>query len=123
MRKTSWAFPVAATVVAASVFFSAKTWSFLASLNAAWWVVPLFASATSMTVLVSSTALGGGGKGIASALSNNAYLVPGPSLAVLNLVPMLELGPSPPPWARVAMLSILLASAWVFYRSTREKDE
>ncbi len=123
MRSASWAVPAIAIVGASSVFFSPQAWGLLANLGTTWWEIPLLASATSMAVLACSTALGTQrGSGIASPLSDGAYLVPGPSLAFLNLVPMTNLGTAPPTWVGSAMIVILLASALIYYKSTHEPD-
>ena len=86
-----------------------------------WWGVPLVASLTSALVLAASAVAGRlKSRGISAVISSSAYLVPGPSLAVLNLVPTLELGAAPPPWVEGIMLCTLLASAWIFYGASRE---
>ena len=119
MRIAGWALAVIASAGTLSAVASERLLD-PARIASVWWVVPFLASLMSAAVLAGSAAAGGDTDH--TVVSGLAYLVPGPSLAVLNLIPMLELGASPPAWVGGIMLSTLLASSWIFYRASMEPE-
>ena len=87
-----------------------------------WWTLPLSVSVVSLLALGIQSSLAGMSQKRPNTSPTPAYLVSGPSLAALNLVSLLSLEPSPPPWVEAIMLMLLCLSAWVYYRGVKRSD-
>ncbi len=121
MQRTVWAL-IGLTAIGTPVCFGYAPGE-IDALEAVWWAFPLLISLVSAGVLaVTAASSYGGGGFVSTAAASRIYLVPGPSFAILNLVPALELGVSPPGWVGVAMLGILFTSAWIFYKTSRDSE-
>jgi hypothetical protein len=124
VRKIVWV--TAALAVPGAAFapaLAASLWATFTFILQSWWVVPLFASLGSLVALAIHSILVSPSGKRALRLPTHAYLVSGPSLAVLNLVSFFSPGSTPPPWVGSMMLTLLCISAWVYYQSVKHSDE
>jgi hypothetical protein len=96
---------------------SGQSEEIIPSLAKTWWVLPLVASSFSVLALAVSMILQArsGRKH-----SLQAYLVPGPAMATVNILPGVLPLASAPGWALGLMPALFLFSAWLFYKGTRE---
>ena len=101
-----------------------KTISIPPYLSELLWVLPFSAASASLVFLTGSLALGlEQGRRIPAHIASAMYLVCCPSLAILGLSSSLRLGVEPPIWIRFAAPTLVLASAWVYYRLLDYSDE
>lgn len=124
MRTGVYAPAVIAAIILAGRELVPKLEVFAAGFAQDWWILPLAASASSVAVLATTTALRvARNQSRRMAFLTGAYLVSGPSMATLGMSSILPFCSSPPAWVGSAMLVLLLGSAWVYYRSLGDSDE
>ena len=124
MRAGFYASAVIAAVVLAGRELAPKLDVIAAGFAQDWWILPLAASASSVAVLATTTALGMvRNESKRTTFLTGAYLVSGPSMATLGMSSILPFGSSPPMWVGSTMLVLLLGSAWMYYRSLGDPDE
>jgi hypothetical protein len=89
-----------------------------------WWILPLSASLASLSFLMTTSALKQVHRGTyPAAILTPAYLVPGPSMAALNLSSLLFSGISPPAWVGYVMLLSLCCSALFYLDVIKDADQ
>jgi len=124
VRTGFYASAVIAAVILAGRELAPKLDVITAGLAQDWWILPFSASASSVAVLATTTALRIARNGSKrTAILTGAYLVSGPSMATLGISSVLPFGASPPAWVGSAMLVLLFGSAWVYYQSLGDSDE
>jgi len=96
----------------------ATEFAFLRVLSMYWWTLPLAVASASLAALTCSIVFGGIlVRRIPERFLSALYLVCCPSVAILGLPIPLTLVTAPPVWALLAAPVLMLASAWVHYRS------
>jgi hypothetical protein len=99
---------------------SSPSWEIILGLSKTWWALPVAASSISVSALAVSMILQSrSGRRV----SLQAYLVPGPAMATVNILPGILPVATAPAWAMGLMPSLFLVSAWLYYRGTREHED
>ena len=116
--RTSWVSFAAIPLIVGGLAFS-QAWQAALALPGAWWAFPVAASSISVAALaISAVPRRNGGS-----LSTGAYLIPGPAMAALFVLPGVAPVPAAPAWAADLMPGLFLLSALLFYAVTREPEE
>ena len=88
------------------------------------WALPFSVASVSLALLTGSLALGlEQRRRIPGHIASAMYLVSCPSLAILGFSSSLAPSVEPPDWIRFAAPTLMLASAWVYYRLLDYTDE
>lgn len=117
MRTSAWAPLFAFSALACGLAF-APTQQFVLAIQTSWWVIPVAASAASVTGL-SFSLIPRTGWGRFSA---RAYLVPGPAMAAVSLLPGALPVAAPPVWTTYIMPALFLGSALLFYLASGDPE-
>ncbi|HEV2225846.1 MAG TPA: hypothetical protein VGR56_03465 [Nitrososphaerales archaeon] len=121
--KTRAGISLFATIAVLELAVADRVWQGSAVIIQVWWILPLSASFVSLVALALQSAMANSYEKGASSLRTPAYLISGPSLASLSLVPLFSLGPSPPAWVGSIMFVFLCVSAWVYYQTLKRSDD
>ena len=119
MRTSVWASLAAFPVVMGGVA-SGSSWEIILGLSKTWWALPVAASSISVSALAVSMIIQ---PRSSRRVSLQAYLVPGPAMATVNVLPGILPVATAPSWALSLMPALLLVSAWLYYRGTREPED
>jgi len=125
--RTSWASFAAVPLIVGGLAFS-QAWQAALALPGAWWAFPVAASSISVAALAISaisavSAISVVPKRSGGSISTGAYLIPGPAMAALFVLPGVAPVPAAPAWAADLMPGLFLLSALLFYAVTREPEE
>jgi hypothetical protein len=119
VRTSVWGSLTALPLVLGGVA-SGSSWEIIFGLSKAWWALPVAASSISVSALAVSMILqSDSGRGV----SLQAYLVPGPAMATVNILPGILPVATAPAWAVGLMPALFFVSAWLYYRGTREHED
>jgi len=119
VRTSVWASLAALPVVMGGVA-SGSAKEIIPDLAKTWWALPVAASTIAVLALAVSL-ITQARRGRRSSLQ--AYLVPGPAMATINVLPGVLPLATAPAWAVGLMPALFLASAWLFYRGSREHED
>lgn len=123
VRRLVW---LSVALLFAALFVAAAASNESNALPSSWfgylWVLPLSVVVVTVSLLVANLVLGSIVPiGVPSRVLSGAYLVNGPSIALLSV--STSLGMATPAWVSCVTPAILLTSAWAYYRSLGPVEE